>query len=337
MKIAWLCLQGLGDALMATPAIAALRRAQPSAEIHVVTLGAAPDTLFGALPLVDTVHALPFWEKNVPAIISGLIRLRSLRFDASILAYPSVRREYHFVARAIGARTRISHAYEPFSKTFCFLETERIPIENEHNVLNNARLLAPLGVEIDASTLGGYAAPPSWQSTQGRTNEIAFHVGTMTYKGNENKRWPLERFIQTAQLLEKSGHPIAFICGPLEREVTERAIQSVRIARKIEGPIDHVAREISRMRVVITADNGIAHVSAAVRTPVITLFGLTDPGKCGPWGEDVHIVRPSDCPPCFDFGDATFHCKRQIDFRCLQKDLQVEHVLSALKLVDVVV
>ena len=329
MKIAILCLQGLGDALMMTPAISVLRAALPRAELHAIALRTGSHALLDAHPAIDRAHLAPFWDTSSLAAIRALPAIRREHFDVSILAYPTFRYEYHLFSIALGAKVRIAHDYRPFHKTLGFLENRRVAICNDHNVVNNVRLLAPLG--IDLAPPPAYTIPAQWIAAPTRSRSVGFHVGTMTHKGNENKRWPLERFIDLARATRNLGYDITFISGPLERDLTALALAALPGSARIEGPLDHVARELSGLAAVVAADNGIAHLCAAVGTPIVALFGMTDPRHVRPWGSATFAVRPSDCPPCFHFGDALFECKLKIGFRCLQQDLQVEDAFAALR------
>lgn len=314
---------------MMTPAITALRRALPAAELHAIALRSGAHALLAAHPGVDRAHLAPYWEGNARSAIAAMPALRAQRFDLSILAYPSFRYEYHLFSLAVGAKQRISHDYQPAFRTLSFLENRRVGIVDDHNVVNNMRLLAPLGIATDAPST--YTIAPAWIAPEARRTIIGFHVGTMVHKGNENKRWPLERFVAVARATQALGYGVAFISGPLERELTASALGAVPDAAIIEGSIEHVARELSGLAAVVAADNGIAHLCAAVGTPIVALFGMTDPRHVRPWGPRTYVVRPSDCPPCFHFGDARFDCKRNIGFRCLQTDLQVADALAALR------
>lgn len=329
MKIAILCLQGLGDALMATPLIRLVRARFPSSTIHGVVLRRICAELLGDHPALDRVHLLPYWDEGSARFLRAIPRLRSERFDVSILAYPTPRSEYHLVSFAIGAKRRIAHDYRPLGRTLTFLETDRVAIdERVHNVLNNAALLEPLG-GLASRIPAAYDIPPSWQPSAERQQAVGIHVGSIMHKGNENKRWPIERFIEVGQVIANRGYRVRFIRGPQESEATDKAVASVPGSDIIEGDVATVARAIGKLRVVIAGDNGIAHLSAAVGTHCIVLFGLTNPLHVAPWGSNVTVVRPSDCPPCFTFGDPSFACKRHIDFRCLRTDLRTEHVLEA--------
>lgn len=329
MKVLWLCLQGLGDTLMATPAIRALRQARPDWRIAAVATQRNSFELLAGLEEIDSAHYAPYWELGALRSIRALHFLRRERFDISFLPYPAVRPEYHAFSALAGARKRIAHAYEPLYWTLGFLEHRRVPIRAGHHVVNNMALLCEIGVETGPP--GAYAAPPMWFSAA-QTGRIGLHVGSMTYKGNELKRWPARRYIELGNLLRAEGHELAFIAGPNERAETVAIRDAIDAhAPLIEGALAEVAREISAMSAVIAADNGIAHLAAAMRVPTVVLFGITDPALCAPWGKDVHVVHPSACPPCFRFGDKRFACKRHINVRCLREDLKVDHVLAALR------
>jgi ADP-heptose:LPS heptosyltransferase len=315
---------------MATPAIRRLREMRPDVELHAVALRQPCYELLDGLETVDKAHYLPYWEGKHLQTVLGALKLRGT-FDETFLAFPSVRREYHLVALALGARRRVAHHYEPSFTTLSFLETDRVPILSEqHNVVNNLRLLGDDGIDAAPPKIH-YDIPATWKGSHSRDRVVAFHVGTMTHKGNENKRWPLERFITVANSVRESGFDIAIIDGPMERDLTRAFIEAIPSAKTISGPLAHVARELSCVAAVVAADNGIAHVAAAVDTPVVALFGLTNPRRCSPWGKDVTVVRPSSCPPCFEFGDPTFGCKLQLDFACLRDDLQPKDVIAALR------
>lgn len=325
MRVAWLCLQGLGDSLMATPAISRMKELQPSWDIHVVASQENCYELFADHPAVSKSHLFRYWSLGRAALFHDLPNLVSQRFDATVLAYPAVRREYHALAFVIGAKKKIAHRNPGRRLSFALMHDSLVDVAAAHNVVNNMNLLAKLDLPV-ASPPPSYSVPPSWFG-QKRTGQIGVHVGSMTYKGNELKRWPLENFVSLCRTLRSQGLELAFIAGPSEvAETTYVRDQVDPSARLISGPIGDVVRAVSELSLVISGDNGIAHAASAVETPVVVLFGPTDPAKCAPWGPHVTVVRPSECPPCFDFGDSAFVCKKRIDARCIRHDIPVQEV-----------
>jgi 3-deoxy-D-manno-octulosonic-acid transferase/heptosyltransferase-1 len=75
--------------------------------------------------------------------------------------------------------------------------------------------------------------------------------------------------------------------------------------------------------IVITTDSGPMHLAAAVETPVIALFGPTDPARTGPYGAGHTIIRTDlPCSPCF--------LKKCSTKKCME-DIAIEHVFAVVK------
>ncbi len=329
VRIAWLCLQGLGDSLMVTPAISRMKELRPDWDIHVVASQENCYELFSEHPDVSESHLFRYWSLGYRALLQDLPRLALQRFDVSLLAYPAVRNEYHLLAFAIGARKKIAHRKAGSRTPFTRLHDSLVDIRVAHNVVNNMNLLARLGLPAD-SPPASYSVPADWFEGRREPGRIGVHVGSMTYKGNELKRWPLQSHIRLGRLLRSHGFELVFIAGPNEMAETLYVRDDVDPrAGSITGPLREVSRALSNLSLVISADNGIAHLAAAVRTPVVVLFGPTDPVRCAPWGDGVRIVRPSECPPCFNVEDKMFVCKKGIDGRCVRRDISVQEVLQA--------
>lgn len=100
------------------------------------------------------------------------------------------------------------------------------------------------------------------------------------FSGSAKKCWPLERFRELARRIEI---PVAWCAGP--EEPLEGAVRF--------GDLYDLARWLARARLYIGNDSGITHLAAAVGTPVVALFGPSDPAVWAPRGNQVRIVaRP---------------------------------------------
>ncbi len=98
------------------------------------------------------------------------------------------------------------------------------------------------------------------------------------FSGGGRKNWPIERFRELAQRLP---FPVQWCAGP--EEVLDGAV-------RIESLWD-LACWLATARVYVGNDSGITHLAAAVGTPVVAIFGPSDPAIWGPRGERVEIVR----------------------------------------------
>jgi heptosyltransferase-3 len=99
------------------------------------------------------------------------------------------------------------------------------------------------------------------------------------FAGSAAKRWPIERFRELAAILERRM-PVEWCAGPEDR--LEGAVQ-------IEN-LSELARLLASARVFIGNDSGIAHLAAAAGTPVVALFGPTDPRVWAPRGPAVQVI-----------------------------------------------
>jgi ADP-heptose:LPS heptosyltransferase len=155
----------------------------------------------------------------------------------------------------------------------------------------------------------------------------AVHPGS----GSLQKNWPLERFIQAAQEIERKnqGQPI-FLLGPAEQE-TEPAgfFRSQPFPVMNTPPLKTLAGILSQCAGYLGNDSGVSHLAAALGLPSVVLFGPTDPFLWGPRGRSVHLLFSSrSCSPCSEESRRT--CP---DKDCLM-DISVEQVLETISAVS---
>ena len=141
------------------------------------------------------------------------------------------------------------------------------------------------------------------------------------------KRWLPDRFAKLGDELSKRYGVTVLIFGTwVEDEIATSIVNLSKIK-----PINLVGKTnlrelgalISKCALFITNDTGTMHVAAAVKTPVVAIFGSTDPVRTGPWGEGHVIVREGvPCSPCLER-----ECPRG-DYLCFEK-ITVEDVLKA--------
>lgn len=324
-------LQGLGDALEATPMLRAIRHADASAEVDVAVTRGAPARLFRGIPeFVSRVIELPYWERGIAAFGSALVaegRRRS--YDGSFMAYPAAKPAYHLVNAVFRARRKFGHRYAATTLANALWSyTDLIAIAPKHNVERNIDLLTAAG--MPRPERADYAVPTAWYGDGIRDSaRVTIHVGTIAHDGFENKRWPLANFATVARRLQDAGCEIALLAGPDERAETGRLQAEVPGARIVMGSLEEAARHLAGSAAVLTNDSGIGHLAAAVKTPVVSLFGPT-PTTGAPYGPTSHPVRYTPCPPCFAPLSRGISCVLNIDYRCLKLDLTVERVSAEL-------
>jgi heptosyltransferase III len=131
------------------------------------------------------------------------------------------------------------------------------------------------------AALGGLSRPavPQIAAPARRREGAVIHP----FSGSKSKNWPLARFCELARALE-SRLPVAWCAGP-EQELPG----AIRIENLYE-----LGCRLAEARLFIGNDSGVAHLAAAVGTPVVAVFGPTDPAVWAPRGDAVRVVRGED-------------------------------------------
>lgn len=302
----------IGDVVMATPAIRAVRQRFPEARLLAVAKPYVAETLSGAPWLDDLV----LWDKTGPShrrfrFVWG--RLLDERLDAAILFPNSFRTA--LLARAAGARHVIGYAryFRDCLLTRRFYpqrgrdgRPKPTPIIDDYN-----RLVAPLGVPDPGRRMQLFTTPTEeaaadrfWQRHGlGRTDRV---VGLNPGGAfGSSKHWPTEQFAELARrLADLRGTSVVVLCGPAEQ--SEAAKIAALAARSNVVTLNNEPLSIGltkaivrRLQLLVTTDSGPRHFAAAFDVPVVTLFGPTHIA----WTETyfnkaTHLQRPLDCGPC---------------------------------------
>jgi heptosyltransferase I len=106
------------------------------------------------------------------------------------------------------------------------------------------------------------------------------------------KRWPAERYGSVAKALAKDGVQAIINYGPGEEDLAHEAeAASEGAARVIECSISELIALTRRARLFVGGDTGPMHLAAALRIPVVAIFGPTDPARNGPYGTRSIVLR----------------------------------------------
>lgn len=201
------------------------------------------------------------------------------------------------------------------------------PAEAVHVIDKNLSLLRPLG--IDALGLREFPLPAGVAERRsveqglgvvGLTDFVILNPGG----GWANKLWPAEAFGALAERLRERGQRPLVTFGPGEEDLADRVVAASRGAamRGFGTTLLEYAELARRARLVIAADTGPLHIACAVRTPVVGLYGPTDPARNGPFSSADRVVRKAPaCAPC--------HRRACPTHDGVMKTLAVDEVLAA--------
>ena len=306
----------LGDVLLLTPALHALRAALPGARLTLL-LGpwSAPAVAGNAdADAVETL-AFPGFERKPK---SGPVAPYRLLFDAAAglrgrFDTAVILRYDHWwgawLAAAAGIPRRVGYDW-PETRPFL---TETAPYEpGRHEARQNARLLEALAPGLEAG-LGPtrYAVGDAdrawaaerlarWEGGEPRPR-IAIHPGA----GAAVKQWPVENWAAVAEgLRQATGAGIALTGGPGERELTAAiAARLTQPALDLGGQTSfgQLAAGRAACDLVLGSDSGPLHLAVAAGAATVQLYGPVPAAKFGPWGEpgrNITLSSPFSCAPC---------------------------------------
>jgi heptosyltransferase-2 len=170
-----------------------------------------------------------------------------------------------------------------------------------------------LAVEAGASPARGGAELRITDDLGARARELLMQAGVDTSRPvvamcpgaayGPTKRWPAGKFAEVGAQLSKRGASVAVFGAPSEVDVAGEVARGIPGAVSLAGATTPagLAGCLSRCALAIANDSGAAHLAAAVSTPVVAIFGSTDPSWTRPLGNGVAVVRTPGltCAPCF--------------------------------------
>jgi heptosyltransferase I len=301
-------LSSIGDVVHTLPALAALRRAGFETGWLVEPPGRV---LLEENPAVSQVFAAPPAKAfRWSAALATLRALRARRYDVALdfqgLWKSAAWARLSGAARVVGWQA--ASRREPASQLLIGERVSRQGDRQRHVIDKNLELLAPLG--ILAGGVREFPLPRPADSVA-RVDAGLAGVDPKTLVilnpggGWSSKLWPPERFGELARGLSGAGLCPLVSWGPGEQELADRVVAASEGTAQRSFPttlLDFV--ELARRaRLVVAADTGPLHIACAVGTPVVALFGPTDPARNGPFDPaDVVLRRTPGCAPCYRRG-----------------------------------
>jgi heptosyltransferase-2 len=321
----------LGDAVLALPAMAAVRAAFPSSELTI----AAPPSV--AALFRERIAAAPDHVLEVPSgTAAAKAAIQSGRFDAGIL-FPNSFRSAWILYRA-GVRER--WGYPTAGRGLLLTRRSRAKLAKGHHQSDYYRaLVSGLGVPCPDNAQPRLA--PSEASAQ-RADGLLKQHPTATDRPlvallpgaayGEAKQWPSDRMAELAARLVTERGAACVIVGATGDRAAARAIESWlrdRAPETVSSVVDLVghtslgalAGVLARAAVCVSNDSGGMHLASALGRPVVAIFGPTDERATRPTGEHDLITEPVFCRPCM-----LRDCP--IDHRCMKR-ITADRVFAA--------
>jgi ADP-heptose:LPS heptosyltransferase len=296
----------LGDFLLSTPALRALRNHFPEARIGIVVRSYSADAMQNH-PCVDEIiifyeNMLQWTFKRTVLLARQLIHNWDL---AVVLSSESHSLTSDLLATVSGARYILGSAQRPFpgcSRNFLYNLIAPDLNSNGHQSERNVHIVRYIGAETSNLSEMIYITDQEKKKIQSEYNHI-YHenrfpvIGLHVGANKKENRWPIHCFCELAERLhEKYRFQIVAFWGPKEEDLGRRFLRQVRFKPGWIEPssLRRQAVHFSLCDLVVCNDTGIMHLCAAVGTPLVAVFGPTDPKYWKPIGNQFIAVRSKD-------------------------------------------
>ena len=326
-------LDRIGDVLLSTPVIKAVRDACPKAYIAVMARRHAKEILEGNPYLNEVIiYEKTGRERGFFRNLSFIRNLRRKKFDVALILHPTSRT--HLLISLAGIPVTIG-----YNKKWGFLLSKKIPHTKHYGLKHEIEYVLDMmrytGVEPKSASMH----MPINSRSEDRVTAyfrvkgigkddlcIAVNPGASCI----SKRWSPEKFARAAgRLVEKYGAKVIILAGKDDKVLGDKVASLLdKNCINLSGKttIGDVASVLRRVKLFISNDSGPVHIASAVGTPVIAIFGRSDrglsPRRWGPTGErDIVLHKDVGCVECL-----AHKCAK--GFKCLEA-VTVEDVVTA--------
>ncbi len=306
---------GIGNMIMFTPALTALKKMFKNANFTMACFSA------DAGIIKDYVDDIIFLKKNS----------RTGAFNKDDLEDIIVKGTYQLAIypqfTSIGRPTEYLKKVIPYH-----IFTKNIDYENRHEVLHNMDVAYMLGWK---KQVPGMLIPTDEEFVLNpKVNDgIIIHVGASDTIHMQKKKWPSKSWVKLLQTLPKK-FPIVFVGGTNETQDINLIASQLNRQEVIryDGKLTlaQTASVIKKGKMMISTDSGLMHMAAALKKPLVAIFGPTLLSKNSAWGEGYdkyHISSKLECAPCYADPKKLFECQDAI---CM-KEIEVDVVLEAVQ------
>lgn len=312
----------LGDTVLTTPAIAALRRSYPKARIDILVQESTASVLAGERDIAHVITYNPqIWRQKGGwrSALRLLWRLRKARYDIAISVSGDIG---SILTRLSGARRTIGYGGEAYP----YMLTDPVAggryAVAQHEIRYVLALAEAAGGIVEEDLRPRLHVIPKERQEMttmlrlararlGRNGPIvAMHAGA---RNGQAKRWPTRHFAALADQLATELDALVVVTGapneaPLARDIAHNVrYPLLNVSGKTTLP--QLIALLAESDVLVTGDSGPMHIACAVETPVVVMHGPTDPALSGPSAPDAIILRHKLwCSPCYD-ASATAECR----------------------------
>ena len=329
-KVLVVRLRSIGDTVLSTPSLYALKRFLPTAQIDILVEDWVAPVLVEH-PHVDNVVVLERGGMISRARVAR--QIRSTGYDVVYNLHGGTTAT--FLTRATGAPHRVGLK----SYQYAHLHSHQAPSplviwgqQKTHSVEQQLALLGWTGVPVTDRPRTHLAVTREAAHTVNQRLAKAgledakialIHPGTAF----ATKQWATEKFARVAESLADRGFASVAIGAPQEREVLESLIlHATGSITTLDLSLPEVSALAARSHIFVGNDSGIAHIAAAVGTPSVVIFGSSNVAHWRPWNTAAAkvVLEEMPCQPCHGY-----FCEKFPQPECILR-VPVERVVAAI-------
>ena len=327
-------LRSIGDTVLATPSLFALKRFLPHAAVDILLEDWVAPVLEGH-PHVDNIITV---EKGGTASRVRVARqLRRNRYDVVYNLHGGTTAT--LMSRATGARYRVGLETYQYARLHNQLSPSPLTVwkrEKTHSVEQQLALLGWTGVPVSDLPKTHLAVTDAAAARIGARLEavglaVVPFVVLHPAAAFATKQWSAQNFARVAHELTERGLPVVVITTPDQTATVHDLMEhsTAPIVSMSDLSLPDVTALLARARLFVGNDSGIAHMAAAVETPLVVVFGSSNTVHWRPWASGAAgaaaeiVLEEMECQPCHGY-----YCEKFAEPECIKR-VPVERVLAA--------
>ena len=325
-------LRSIGDTVLSTSSLVALRRFLPEAQIDILLEDWVAPVLDG-FPHVNEVISLTRGSLKSRAQVAR--RLRSNRYDVVYNLHGGTTAT--FLTRATSARHRVGFETYQYAGLHNHLAPSPLLLwgrNQTHSVEQQLSLLGWTGIPVsDRPPTELAVTKPAAATVRARLEAAGladFRFAVIhPAAAFATKQWAAENFGQVATEVSAKGLRIVAIATPKETDVIEELKQNTAapVITCTDFSLPEITALLARARLFIGNDSGISHMAAAVKAPSVVIFGSSNRTHWRPWSTAAAevVYEEMECQPCHGY-----YCEKFAQPECIKR-VPVERVMASVE------
>lgn len=324
-------LRSIGDTVLATPSLIALKRFLPDAQIDILL----EDWVAPVLDGFDSVDNVLTVGKSFSDRLRTALETRRQKYDVVFNLHGGPTST--FLTYATGARHRVGYAEYRYSFLYTDLLSSSSDFwgrEQTHSAEQQLALLGHVGVPFEPAPFSKLCIDPaSERSLASKLADLEFNADERfavihPLAAFDSKRWAPEKFAEVIDVLAKRGVKSIAVGSTQEKAELESLKSMCIVPFWVSGEINlpETTALLAKASLFVGNDSGIAHMAAAMKVPSVVIFGSMNRNHWYPWTDAPNemVFENLPCQPC-----PGYECKVYGDPKCIIS-IQPENVIAAI-------